>query len=173
MAISDSEDVYYIPRLTVRQVREIQLDIAALLTPVVGAGIDSKIEHDNAVVHAYAASDPESFEEIKGPDASVFQIFATLGSQLGNTLVLELQDKLLAGCKVSNSGKVSSDKISELEDYSIDTSYCVKTYYKILKVSFDQNAYNPFVECLNEMGFSEIVGSVQAVITQMFPATTD
>lgn len=167
LPVKDSEDVYYIQMLNVRDIRQVVTKCMSLLAPVLGDGIDTYQEFEKERVMAYVSSDEESVEDIQEPDMKLFSVFTVLGSQLDNPLVEEIQDLLLKGAKFSTKGKVDNTKIENLPDYSLDEVHgaeAFKQYLKVLKVAFEQNAYHPFVECLNEVGYSQIVGKVQAVI---------
>lgn len=162
--MKDSEDVYYIPKLNVRDTREVVTKCLSVLAPVIGDGIDSYQEYESERIRAYVSSDDDSVDIAADADPKLFSVFAILGTQLENPQVVEIQDLLLKGAKVSTKGQVSVENIPSLPNYNIDEAYDFKTYLKILKVSFERNALVPFVECLNEVGYSEIVGKVQAAV---------
>lgn len=168
LPVKDSEDVYYIQQLNVKDIRQVVTKCMSLISPILGDGIDTYQEYEKEKINAYVSADADTLEELQEPDLKLFSVFAVIGSQLDNPLVEDIQDLLLKGAKYSNSGKVTQDKVPTLPDYNIEHVYGAegfKNYIKVLKVAFEQNAYVPFVECLNEMGYLEIVGKVQAVIS--------
>lgn len=170
LQVKDSEDVYYIQKLNVKDIRQVVNKCLSLLAPVLGDGIDTYQETEKERIRAYTMADPEDLDNMpEEPDMKLFSVFAVLGSQLDNPLVVEVQDLLLKGAKFSSKGKIEADKVPNLPDYNLEESYDFGQYIKVLKESFEANAYVPFVECLNTVGYSEIVGKVQAVLVNKLP----
>ncbi len=172
IAVKDSDDVYYIKNLSVADIRLVVNKCMSLLTPVIGDGIDSYAEAERNNIIALLNSNPEELGSIQPENVKFFSAFSILGAQLDNPLVIEIQDLLLKGAKHSTAGKVQVTLIDSLPNYNIDSVYGEKAfvdYMKVLKFSFEKNAYGPFVSCLGAMGFSEIVGKVQAVLKSKLP----
>lgn len=173
ITVKDSEDVYYIPKLSVRDIRLVVNKCLSLISPIIGDGIDSYQELEQERIRNFATADPDDIDNLpEEPDFKLFSAFTLIGNQLDNDVFLEVQDILLKGAKYSSKGKVDVAKIQDLEDYDIDATDNFSHYLRLLKASFQINAYTPFVECLNDMGFSAIVGKVQAVLSQKLVKVT-
>lgn len=170
--IKDSEDVYYIQKLNVRDKRDIVTKLISFLSPILGSSLDSFFEAQQKKILQYASADPESIEGVVEEMAKFTGAFTMLSVQVNDPVSVEIQDLLLKGVKYSSNGPATADKVGQLPDYDIEEEEDLKTYLKLLKLSFEVNAYNPLVECLDEMGYSEIVGKVQTMIMQTLPTTT-
>lgn len=173
ITVKDSEDVYYIPKLSIRDIRTIVSKGLSLISPLIGDGIDSYQELEQQRIRNFATADPDDIDNLpEEPDLKLFSAFALLGTQIDSDAFSEVQDILMKGVKWSPEGKVDVTKIVDLEDYDIDSHGSFSHYIKVLKASFQINAYTPFVECLDDMGFSAIVGKVQAVLSRKLEKVT-
>ena len=152
--VTGSEVAYQIEQLNILEKRNLVIKTSSLLAPALGSGADlyqeiKKIEAEKMECDELGISPPED-------EASVFSLSAVIGTQLDNPMVIEIIDRLMLNTKKDN---LPYDPTQEHDDEEFNR------YLKLISKSFEVNVLNPLVRCLREMGYSEIVGLAQTIIT--------
>lgn len=154
-------DVYHYPLFGVRKVRDAVLKTSSLISPLLGAGSDIYTEMANkqAAVDAYL----EEGLDPPNTDVSFLQLSVVVGEQLDNPVVIQLLDLLSEGI-LKNNLPYDQDSYQGENEFS--------QYSAVLNESFKRNVLGPLVTSLHQMGFSKILGVVQATMKSYLEAQT-
>lgn len=154
VTIEGSKDTYQIELLNLRAKRDLVVKTSSLLAPALGSGADlyNEIKKQEELKALHEEEDLFPPEE----ETSLFSLSAVIGTQLDNPVVIEIMDKLMANAKKNG---IHYDP----DDYTDDEEF--NRYLKLTSKSFEVNILNPLVRCLSEMGYSEIVGLAQTIMT--------
>lgn len=156
--IKGSEDVYKFRYLNVLETREVVLKVSSLLAPAFGTGMDmfKELSSHEALAKSYIEEGLEPPES----DISAFPLASVIGLQLENPAISAIADTLM------------KDALKNDSPYDLSQEYgedAFNIYTKVLTASFKVNVLGPLVKCLNEAGYSEIVGFAQTVLSQKLP----
>lgn len=152
--VTGSEVAYQIEQLNILEKRNLVIKTSSLLAPALGSGADlyqeiKKIEAEKLECEDLGIESPDE-------EASVFSLSAVIGTQLDNPVVVEIIDRLM---KNTRKGDLPYNPEEEHDDEEFNR------YLKLISKSFEVNVLNPLVRCLREMGYSEIIGLAQTILT--------
>ena len=152
---------------------EIFTKITGVLSPVLGAGLQSGVPFFNKAKEYEESLESEDSDYVERPDFDVFPVAAVLGEAINSeevrSVARELLDGLYHAVPVGDSGKatvkVDLDKELGGADFVL--------YMKLLEYAIEQSIKIPLVYWLESNGLSGIGSALQSAMESVLMSTED